>query len=127
MGRHRCGNHLFLGSIFIAKPDVVDDAVVEQIHILKHHRDVRKKAVGFHIFDIASAHPYLPGIDIPEAGNQVRDGGLPGSRRPHHGSDGILRDAKVDALQHIGILIFEPDILELDIEPAQLRVVIGFG
>ena len=72
-------------------------------------------------------------LDIPEAGNQVGDGGFSASRRADEGGDSTLSGRKADVVQRLGsggllfVLVCERDMAEFDVVRGGDFRMRGFG
>jgi hypothetical protein len=104
----QCVSHqalpLTAGDIFIRQRQVdvlAHSQIVQQVIALKHHADV---ALGqfptlfpFHLMDTLLTKPVLALPLIVEQGENVQQGGLPRSRRPHDGNEFALANLQINA------------------------------
>ncbi len=61
--------------------------VFKEKRLLKHKAHLLHQLLDGHLPDIDSSHENGSGRDVPEARDEPNDGGFPGSRRPHEGSE----------------------------------------
>ena len=68
--------YLLQRSSGLAETDIVQDAVLEQVHALEHHTYVAQQAVAGVVPHISSAKQYPARLHIPEAGDEIAKGGF---------------------------------------------------
>src|SRR5699024_12799522 len=64
------------GRTWIAETDVVFNGIVEQVDLLKDHRDIAEQTVTGHVPHILTAYCDFAAVHIIETGNQVANRGL---------------------------------------------------
>ena len=83
----RSAAHFLFGGIRVPDPDVVEDAVMEQDHILIHIGDLLVIVLRPDPAYIRAVHEDLSPVRIPEPRHQIGHGGLSRPRFPDDGSD----------------------------------------
>ena len=81
---------------WITETDVVFNGIVEQVDLLKDHRDIAEQTVTGHVPYILTAYCDLAAVHIIETGNQVAYRGLAAARWPYNGRSATLGDGKAD-------------------------------
>ena len=97
--------NFFLRCTWIAETDVVFNGIVEQIDLLKDHRDIAKQTITGHILHIFTVYCDLAAVHIIEAGNQVANRGLAAAGWPYNGRSAALGDGKADIPQNRNFFI----------------------
>ena len=99
LGGLRGLDHLVVGRPRSAAPDVVRDALAEQMGILEHQAQAAHQLVLAHLADVDAADEHLPRIDVPEAGDEVGKGRLARAARPHDRAHRAGGDVERDVAQ----------------------------
>ena len=73
---------------------------MEQVDLLKDHRDIAEQTVTGHVPHILTAYCDLAAVHIIETGNQVANRGLAAARWPYNGRSAALGDGKADIPQN---------------------------
>ena len=113
--------------------DVVEDRVVEQHGVLRHHADRAAQAVLRHVADVLAVDLDRAAIDIVEAEQQARDRRFAGAARPDDRDGGAGRNAKIDVLQDRAARIVaeidmaKRDLAALDDQRRRARPVLDLG
>ncbi len=117
---------LLLGGIRTPVLDVVEDRIVEEHGILRHHADRRTQALLGHIANVLAVDGHATGGDIVEAEQDAPYGRLPRPRRANNGHHLASWHLERDVLQDRPVrLVSEVNILETDrpaIDPQGLGV-----
>ena len=99
LGGLRGLDHLVVGRPRPAAPDVVRDALAEQVGILEHQAEAAHQFVLAHLADVDAADEHLPRIDVPETGDEVRQRRFARAARPHDRAYRAGRDFQRDVAQ----------------------------
>ena len=70
--------------------DLIFNGIVEQVDLLKDHRDIAEQTVAGHVPHILTAYCDLAAVHIIETGNQVTNRGLAAARWPYNGRSAAL-------------------------------------
>ena len=96
-----------MGRLGAAEFDVVLHAVLEEIHILKHHGDVPQQALAGEFPHVVSTDRYGTAVRIIEPGCQIADGALAGAGRSHDGGSGPLGRGEGHIMEHLPFAVSE--------------------
>ncbi len=88
------------------------DRVVEQIDVLEHEAEISHQAVHIVFPHIVPAQCDLSAVHVPEAGQQMAEGGLAAAGGAHKGVDRAFTEGQVDAVQDLRITIAKVDIVQ---------------
>ena len=108
---------LFLGGVFIAPAQVVQDGAREQDVLLQHHRDVVAQHVQVVVPDVHAAHFHAAFGNVVQAGDQLDQAGLGRAGAADDAQRLAGLDAEGDVAEHRAagaVLILEGDVVELD-------------
>lgn len=113
-----CGmNHFLKGCAGLPVLNIVEDGAGEQVHILFDDADILSQTFECKFPNILAVNGDGSARDIVKAGNQIANGGLSSTRRPHE-CDGLsLGCFKINLFQHhlVVIRIGKIHIVEADI------------
>lgn len=82
LGGLRGLDHLVVGRPRPAAPDVLRDALAKEVGILEHQAEAAHQLILAHLADVDAADENLARIDVPEAGDEVREGRFARAARP---------------------------------------------
>ena len=99
LGGLRCLDDLLVGRSRPAAPDVVRDALAEQVGILEHQAEAAHQLVLAHLAHVDAADEHLARIDVPEAGDEVGEGRFARAARPHDRAHRAGGDVERDVAQ----------------------------
>ncbi len=82
--------------------DVIGDGVLEEDRLLDDHADLAAEAPELDVADVVAVDPDRPGIDVPEAREQVHQGGLAAAVGADQRDGFAVPDAEAHAVEHGG-------------------------
>ena len=107
-------DHLLVGGERVAQREVVADGRVEQVDVLRHHAQHRPDLIGRGAADIQPADGDGADLELPEAEQQLYEGGLAGATRPDDTQAATLRDRQLQVLQDQGQVRCIPEVEAAD-------------
>ena len=123
---HPCGFAYLVEGIAVgAKGDVVGHSVVEEDAVLRHKAELPAQAIDIEVTDRMPVDGDTARRTVIEAGQQIDQRALAGTRGPHNSNRLPLVYRKVDMLQHLVGLVAETDIFKLDFPDEPVRMVDG--
>ena len=100
----------------LAEADIVQDGVLKQVYVLKHHADVAQQAVAGVFPHVAPAEQHPALLHVPEPGDQAAQGRLAAAGRPDDRGGRPLRDHKIDPFEEARPVVGKHHILHADVE-----------
>ncbi len=120
----RGGFHRRVIGVGPGEPDVVADGGTQQVGVLEDEGHLPVQLGRGEFAHVGAADPHRSVCDVPEAGHEPGQGGLPGAGRAHQGGDGAGPQGQVDAGEDLGgVVVSEADAGQLD----QARLSEGLG
>lgn len=106
------GDDFFVRGVGFSEFDIVFDRVVEQIHVLEHHRNIFHKAVELIIPDIFAADFDRAFLYVPKTGDKIAHRGFATARRPDDRSRRLCGDCQTDVIQNFIVSVREGYVLK---------------
>ena len=114
--------HLGVRSAGPAHADVLPDGFVEEIVVLGHKGGLVVELGQRNLPQIMPAQGDMAGLHIPEAGNQLGDGGLAAAGGPDKGGHGSGGDVQADIMKNfLPFMIAEREVLQGDVHAVQFH------
>lgn len=101
IGQFRRVHDFLVGGFRAAVANVFHDIGVKEVHILLYHADGFSQALQGEVPHVVAVYHDGAAIHIPEAGNEVADGGLPRAGGPHQGHFLSRANGQMKIIQHL--------------------------
>ena len=106
--------YLLLGGIVHAEGYIVEKGIVEEYRLLVYIAHEGTEVVEAGVADVGAVDGDAAFRDVVEAGQQINQRTLSGTRLADEGDGLALRNLQVDTLQDVVVLILEPDVVITD-------------